>query len=258
VGPQAIAIDATGSIWLANTGANNVIRMSSAGLITQTLTTGIAAPNALALDGTGNLWVSNFTGNSVAAFSTAGTPLAGSPFTNASLAAPTGVAVDTSNNVWVSSSLNGTLAKLNSAGTVAATYTDGLLVAPGGVATDTAHNRVWTAGTGINAVVGLTTAGTAVASEPFAPGVTMPLSVAVDGSGTIWTVNDVPAGSLAGFSYTGSAVTPSTGLGYLNQPTNLAIDSSGNLWATSSGDNSVTQFVGLATPVTTPLVSGVR
>jgi hypothetical protein len=38
----------------------------------------------------------------------------------------------------------------------------------------------------------------------------------------------------------------------------LAIDASGNLWVTNLGSNSVTEFVGLAVPVKTPLLGPVR
>ena len=36
-------------------------------------------------------------------------------------------------------------------------------------------------------------------------------------------------------------------------PYALAIDASGNLWVTNSGKNTLTQFIGVATPVKTPL-----
>ncbi len=34
----------------------------------------------------------------------------------------------------------------------------------------------------------------------------------------------------------------------------LAIDASGNLWVTNFGNDTLTEFVGLATPVKTPLL----
>jgi hypothetical protein len=38
----------------------------------------------------------------------------------------------------------------------------------------------------------------------------------------------------------------------------VAIDAAGSLWVTSYGDNRLVQFVGMATPVKTPLLGGVR
>jgi DNA-binding beta-propeller fold protein YncE len=49
---------------------------------------------------------------------------------------------------------------------------------------------------------------------------------------------------------------PFTG-GGLYYPYNVAVDASGNVWATNSGqnNNSVTEFVGVARPVLTPIVA---
>jgi DNA-binding beta-propeller fold protein YncE len=38
------------------------------------------------------------------------------------------------------------------------------------------------------------------------------------------------------------------------QPFALAIDPSGNLWVTNFGGDSVTEFIGVAAPVRTPLI----
>jgi sugar lactone lactonase YvrE len=257
-GPQAVAIDATGTVWVANTGANNVVALnSSTGSIKQTLTTNLSTPDALAFDGSGNLWVSNFSGNSIAEFTAAGAPV-GSGFTTSSLVAPTGIAIDASNTVWVTSSQPGVVDTFNSSGANTGSYTDGLLLAPGGIATDSTNNRVWTAATGISAVVALTDGGATVSGEPYSSGLTTPLSVAVDGSGTVWTASPVTAGTLSAFSFSGAAITPAAGLGTLNQPNSVAIDTAGNLWVTAMGDNSVSEFIGLAGAVTTPLVSSAR
>jgi hypothetical protein len=40
----------------------------------------------------------------------------------------------------------------------------------------------------------------------------------------------------------------------LNEPYGLAIDASGDLWIANSGGNTLTQFVGLAGPIKTPLL----
>ena len=37
-------------------------------------------------------------------------------------------------------------------------------------------------------------------------------------------------------------------------PFSVAIDGAGNLWVTNFGNNSVTEFVGLAAPLKTPLI----
>lgn len=258
VGPQGIAVDASNNVWVANTGADNVLELTPSGTLLTTLTTGISGPVSVALDGNGDVWVANFDGNSIAEF-ILGSPAQGSPFTSATLSGPTGLAIDASNNVWVGNSDGNSVMLFNNSGVYQNSFTDGLMIAPGGIATDSIHGRVWTAATGINAISGLTSTGGAVAGTPLAAGgVAIPLAVAIDGAGTVWTVNNVTAGSVSAYTTAGVAKSPSTGFGSLNAPVSLALDASGNVWTTGSGDNSVTEFIGLAAPTMTPLVSSVR
>jgi DNA-binding beta-propeller fold protein YncE len=43
----------------------------------------------------------------------------------------------------------------------------------------------------------------------------------------------------------------------LNTPVGVAVDPSGNVWTTNSGENTVSIFLGLATPAVTPLSQNV-
>ncbi len=82
-------------------------------------------------------------------------------------------------------------------------------------------------------------------------------SLALDGSGNIW-VTSGPA--LKEMSSGGGALSPAT-TGYTGSnnvfsgsPTDPAIDSSGNLWVIQPGKSyQLVEFVGIATPVKTPL-----
>jgi streptogramin lyase len=250
VSPQGIAVDALGNIWVANTGASSLLKLNAAGSITNTVTSGLSGPVSVALDTNNNVWVANFDSNSIAAFGNNGTPLSGSPYTNAALVGPTGLAIDPSNTVWVGNSVPGSIASFNNSGVYQNVYTDGLLVAPGGVAVDANLGQIYTAATGISAITGLTQNG---AVTFYGGGLTTPLAVAVDSASTVWAISDATVGSVSAFSSTGKVLTPSTGVGTLNQPSSLAIDASGNLWTTQLGDSSVMQFVGLSAPTHTPL-----
>ena len=85
--------------------------------------------------------------------------------------------------------------------------------------------------------------------------------VSVDGLSTYW-VADCPgqgcganAGNVLHISNAGAIVGTGNGLQdpHLSNPTASAIDSTGNLWVTNSLGASVTEFLGVAAPVKTPL-----
>jgi DNA-binding beta-propeller fold protein YncE len=89
-----------------------------------------------------------------------------------------------------------------------------------------------------------------------------PDTLAIDGAGRVW-VGNFHTGTVSEFSGYNSAtpgipLSPAAGLGtdaQLGSPFALAIDESGNLWVSNSNAaNTVTVFVGLATPVKTPLL----
>jgi hypothetical protein len=90
-------------------------------------------------------------------------------------------------------------------------------------------------------------------------GIDFPYSIAIDGSGNVWTASQNPY-NIAEFSNTGAALSgpssyASTGL---NLPTAIAIDGSGNAWIANNGNNSnsVSEFIGVASPVVTPIAAG--
>ena len=92
-------------------------------------------------------------------------------------------------------------------------------------------------------------------------GLTYPEGLAIDGAGAAWATayrGNVIAGFGAASGGAASAVlSPAAGYGLdanLSEPFGAAVDASGNLWVASFGNSTVVQFVGLATPVKTPVV----
>jgi DNA-binding beta-propeller fold protein YncE len=80
-----------------------------------------------------------------------------------------------------------------------------------------------------------------------------PKSVAIDGDGNVWVANS-DNDSVAEFSASGSPLSPASGFtgGGLHQPQGLAIDGAGDVWITNIWG--VTEIIGSAAPVVTPLV----
>jgi DNA-binding beta-propeller fold protein YncE len=98
-------------------------------------------------------------------------------------------------------------------------------------------------------------AGAASFSPIRSTGLNLPTGVAVDGAGAVWVTNGAASGSLAELSSSGVLQSPASGFGSLNMPAGLGIDPSGCLWTANLGDSSVSEFVGIASPVTTPLAA---
>lgn len=265
-GAQGIAVDRGGNVWVANTAGNSVVRFTlTGGAVTATnsyTNGGVTAPSAIALDSAGNAFVANFNGNSVTGLTSAGAALSGSPFTGSSnnITVPDGIAVGPAGTVYVTSG-NGSIVNLSNAGAFLATLNDGTLQGPAGVAVDPSGRILatgFTTGTSVGGALSqFASNGTAVAGSPATSGISSPAGVATDGT-SIWVANNTAGGSLAQFSYSSSTpLSPLTGYGSLNSPTGVAVDASGCVWTTNSGSNTVTRFIGLAAPVTTPIAATV-
>jgi ligand-binding sensor domain-containing protein len=99
--------------------------------------------------------------------------------------------------------------------------------------------------------------GAPVSGTPLTSGgITAPLSLAIDGAGTVWIAN--ANGSVSALSNTGTALSPSAGYpaaATASTTGGIAVDLSGNVWVTSSSGNTVTEILGSASPVAPPSTS---
>ena len=136
---------------------------------------------------------------------------------------------------------------------------------PTSVAIDSADN-VWSANFYANSVGLVSSTGTVLSGGGYTGGgMNAPRGIAVDGSGNAWVASE-RGPSLAEFSSASSAnhgtlLSPSAGWGSdakLLEPYSLAIDAAGNIWISNYGSNTLTEFIGLAAPVKTPLLGPVR
>jgi sugar lactone lactonase YvrE len=250
-GPQGVAIDRSGDVWVASTGNNSVVELSSSGTVLATVKTGLSAPVAIAVDSAGTAWVANFGGTGVTRISSAGSVLG----TTTGASAPTALAIDPAGTVWVANSGTSTLQHLSNAGATLGTATDNETLAPFSVALDGSGN-LWFAGSvpGAAAIQGSVgeIASASTAAAPILSAAT-PFSVAASGK-DVWASNNATSGGLLLYrAGSASAISPAAGFGSLNAPAGLAVDGSGNVWTTNSGDNTVSIFLGITTPATTPL-----
>jgi DNA-binding beta-propeller fold protein YncE len=124
--PNGLAVDSRGHLWIANNGANSVLKVNaSTGQILQRITDGLDGPSRLSFDSLGNLYVANTSGNTITEYDTAYTNSGPGPGTltrtisGSFIQRPLGVAVDAYGDVYIAN---------NGANNVVAVNIDGGLV----------------------------------------------------------------------------------------------------------------------------------
>ena len=126
---------------------------------------------------------------------------------------------------------------------------------PGNMAID-GHGMGWVPLKSANQLAGVTPAGSGqLYAGCTIGGLSLPTWIAIDGSNNLWVTNAGNSYALSELTNTAAAMSGTAGYqgGVLNNPSFLAIDASGDVWVSNSGGNSVTELIGVATPVVTPL-----
>ncbi len=267
-----LTVDGSNNIWVANEqtshsingGSGNIAKFSSTGQLLSGasgyVAGGVYFPQGLAADTTGNVWVVDYGDSLITLLASSGLAVNGATaWGTGQLALPVSVAVDASHNAWVANQSSNTITRISADGSKITPITccDGA----SGVALDQAGNA-WVANYFGNSISEVSSAGTVLLTGQTGGGVDHPQGIAIDGAGKIWTGN-LHKATISEFSGSaspipGTPLSPAAGLGtdaQLGSPFAVAIDASGNIWVTNSnGANTVTTFIGLATPVKTPLL----
>jgi hypothetical protein len=137
VTPRGIAVDATGDLWIPDSGNNTVTELANTGAVISGSGYGIGtlnSPSAIAIDASGLPWITNSGNNSVTHIAGDGT---GTKFTGGGLNIPMGIAIDSQGSLWISNSGNSSISQFSSAGAAVSTtsgYTGGGLNQPVAVA----------------------------------------------------------------------------------------------------------------------------
>jgi streptogramin lyase len=263
-----ITVDGLDNAWVANeqspnfinSGAGSITKFNSSGqVLSQSggfTQGGIYYPYAIAADSAGRVWVADYGRSGASLLASDGSSLFGpSGISPSNMIFPVGVAVDSANNGWFAA--QGTTVQLTPSGGDGAfsccTY-------PAGIAIDGSGNT-WLPQFNSSSLVELGPSGTTLQQISGIGGIEHPEGVATDGAGNVWVTN-YRGSSISEFtgsssSATSTALSPNSGFGTdvsLDEPFSLAIDASGNVWVTSSLGNTVTEFVGAASPIRTPLL----
>jgi DNA-binding beta-propeller fold protein YncE len=266
VGPEAIAIDYHGNIWVADTYYGRLEKFNENGIFIRSVSTKgpgaeqLRQPDGIAIGPGGDVFVTDWEDNKVAEWNEGGKFIRqfGSQGNEpGQLQQPSGIAIDSKGDVWVADQNNGRIeefgqggeylgrfgAKGSGAGQFELSY-------PTGIATD-AKGDIWVTDTGNNRVVKWTVPAyasiTAWASELRTIGsmgtgqgqFRDAAGVAVDSKGDVWAT-DFEGGRVEEFSENGGVKTVfgSKGSGALQfeYPYGIAVDGKGRLWVVEMGN----------------------
>jgi sugar lactone lactonase YvrE len=268
---DSLAVDPQGNIWVPDGGSpsvngdfGSVTELSSTGQVLSGATGfsagGISYPTAIAIDENGTVWIPDYGNSSVTLLSNTGQPLSGtSGYQSLQFSFPLAVAVDANHNGWIANSGNDTVSRISADGSRIASFATG--AGPDGIAIDQ-RGYVWVANQIGNSISELGNDGTVVSSgySDNKTSILAPQGIAIDGSGNVWVAN-LHSHAITELAGSASPVSPGTILsptaGYASdagftEAYAIVVDASGNLWVTDFNNNTLTQIVGLATPVKTP------
>jgi serine/threonine-protein kinase len=231
--PRGVAVDSTGTVYVADFYNNRVVKLA-AGSSTQIVLpfTDLALPHAVAVDAAGTVYVTD-SDNRVVKLAAGSSTQQVLPFTG--LNRPGGVAVDTHGGVYVTDSNNRVL-KLPAGSTAQIELPFTGLSGAAGVAVDTPGN-VYVTDFKNNRVLKLPAGSTAQTELPFA-GVQFPNYVAVDSAGNVYVVEFERSNRVLKLAAGSSSPTllPST---HLAIPSGVAVDTAGNVYLANSPDQVV-------------------
>ena len=204
-GPMGVDTDVQGDVYVADGGANTVVKLAADGTQTTLPFTGLNYPVGVAVDSSGDVFVGDNQNHRVAELAPDGTQTT-LPFAN--LMCPNGLAVDADDNVYVTSFCNGNVYKMTPDG-VQTTIGSGFS-APSGVDVD-ADGNAWIADSGTGLVVEVAPDGTET-NVSFGDN-TYPVGIAVDSLGNVFDA-DFSVPSILQRSPDGSVSTVHNGSGY--------------------------------------------
>lgn len=291
---QALAFDRNGKLWVLNEVGGAISELNPDGSAVTgspftpysgSTTYPLIDPQAIAIDASNHLWITD-TGCPSTSMNCSGTTPVLDVLTNTSGACliaacgniatnlSDGVAIDDVGNIWVSSTTADVLAGYASSANPplysVANVTAADFAGSYGLSIDSKQVK-WVAEGGTNQITSVTPNNTVTSYPPSGQpdgGLNAPIALAIDGADNIWTANVGGIGTVsiseftnAGVPLSPPSVSTSNPGGFQALNTNLqgiggiAIDLSGNVWVSDYNTIYLTELVGAATPVLTPIVA---
>ena len=233
--PFALAFDGSGNLYVTNSVANNIAKITSGGVVSGFVSSGLNFPTGLIFDLAGNLYVCNDGLNNIKKVTSGGVV---STFATG-VTNPQNITIDAANNfLYVANSGDNTISKISLPGGVVTTFATGLN-SPYPITIDGSGN-LYVGNTDDGTISKITSGGVV---STFASGVINPLGLAFDGSGNLY------ASSVGDIKKITSGGVVSTFVTGLNNPCGMVYDGIGSLYVaelTNSDIKKVTIGPGIA------------
>ena len=240
--PGAVVVDPYGTVYVADSGHNSIVKITPNGAGFPLAITGLATPlndpAALALDSAGDLFIADQNNNRIVEVSPSGVASVIAT-QDTEIGFPQGVAVDASNNLYISDSLNNRIVEVTQGGNVSVLPLSNLgspLNNPLGLAVDPAGN-LYIADSNNNRIVEVAASSgnaTVLPQNPFP--LQNPVALAVDGLGNLYVAE---SGDSALLVVLPDATESYLGLGdaEFDRPRGVAVAPSGTIYVADTGNN---------------------
>ena len=254
-GPVGATLGPDGNVWLVETSANKIARVTPAGTITQ-FSTGLTANAGLAAitaGPDGNLWFTENSANRIGRITPAGaiTEFSTGISANSGLE---GIAAGPDGNLWFTESSGNRIGRITTSGSVTQ-FSSGISAGsnPWGITAGPDGNLWFTERDPSGGVGRITTGG--VVTE-FATPSGLPTGIAAGPDGNLWIAESANPGHIARVTPTGVVTEFTSGLTHDGSPAGIVAATNGNLYFTeSSGAGELGQITtaGAITEFTTGL-----
>ena len=224
-GPQGICVDSSGDVYVANTTASTITKITSGGSVTTAWATLTHAPVAICVDTSGTVYTVD--GGSTVSKVTPGGTVTNTWATVGS--GPQAVCTDASDNVYTANYGTNTVSKVTSSGTVTTSWAT---VSPHPASICVASSGNLYVGCKTNTATGnvakITSGGSVTAPWATLPAGAFPWGICVDASENVYTANytNSSVSFITGGTVTGTYAIAGNAYG-------ICVDSSRNVYATS-------------------------